>query len=107
MEKIRILYGVQGNGMTFGLDSDDYALIKQYFPNAQPAKRIFIEYDWRSDFKKNHAQLEKYVFPALVGLDNEEDLKRIKRVEFYYSLEGKVTYIIEQNYEPKAEPVPR
>ena len=107
MEKIRILYGVQGNGMTFGLDSDDYNSIKACFPNAQPAKRIFIEYDWRSDFKKNHAQLEKYVFPALVGLDNEEDLKKIKRIEFYYSLEGKVTYIIEQNYEPKAEPVPR
>ena len=34
-----------------------------------------------------------------------EDLKRIKRIEFYYSLEGKVTYIIEQNYEPKAEPL--
>ena len=107
MEKIRINYGIQGNGMTFGLDSDDYKAIKSNFLNAQPAKRIFVEYDWRSDFKKNHAQLEKYVFPALVGLTNEEDLKKIKRIEFYYSLEGKVTYVIEQNYEPKAESLSR
>jgi hypothetical protein len=107
MEKIRINYGVQGNGMTFGLDSDDYKAIKSSFPNAQPAKRIFVEYDLRSDFKKNHAQLEKYVFPALVGLTSDEDLKKIKRIEFYYSLEGKVTYIIEQNYEPQAESLSR
>jgi hypothetical protein len=107
MEKIRINYGVQGNGMTFGLDSDDYKAIKKSFPNAQPAKRIFVEYDLRSDFKKNHAQLEKYVFPALVGMTNEEDLKKIRKIEFYYSLEGKVTYIIEQNYEPQTESLSR
>jgi hypothetical protein len=42
MEKIRINYGVQGNGMTFELDLDDYKAIKRLYPNAQPAKSVFV-----------------------------------------------------------------
>jgi hypothetical protein len=105
MEKIRINYGVQGNGMTFELNINDYKEIKQLYPNAQPAKSIFVQYDMRSNFAEYHPQLEKYVYPALVGFANDEDFKKIKQIEFSYG--HKVTYVIENNYEQKAESLSR
>ena len=44
------------------------------FPEAQPAKSVFVEYDIRSDFKDYHAQLENYIFPAIAGFSKPEDL---------------------------------
>lgn len=97
MEKLQILYGVQGDGMTFTLGWDDYLSIKKMFPNAQPPKSIFVTYDWRSDFANYHANLEKYIFPALMGFVDETDLQQFKKVEFIKMPEKKVTYTIEQN----------
>ncbi len=98
MDKLQIQYGVQGNGMTFTLGYDNYNMIKQMFPNAQPAKRIFVEYDMKTDFEHYHAHLEKYVFPALLGFPNEADLKQFKTIEFVRGAGQKVTHKIEQNY---------
>jgi hypothetical protein len=78
METLQIQYGVQGNGMTFTLGWSDYKRIKEMFPNAQPAKSIFVEYDWRVDFEHNHAHLEKYVFPALFGSRMKPSLNNLK-----------------------------
>lgn len=100
MEKVIIHYGIQGNGMRFNLTIKSYDEIKATFPDAQPAKGLFVEYDFRTNFADYHPHLENYVFPALVGLANQEDLKKIKRVEFTQSLKGKATYIIEQNLTP-------
>ena len=97
MDTLQIQYGIQGNGMTFTLDWDDYKMIKQLFPNAQPAKRIFIEYDMKTDFEHNHAHLEKYVFPALLGFPNEQELKQFKTIEFWKTPGFILTYKIEQN----------
>jgi hypothetical protein len=105
MDKIQIQYGVQGNGMTFLIDYSDYHTIKLLFPNAQPAKRIFVEYDMKTDFEHNHAHLEKYVFPALLGFPNEAELKKIKLIEFVRTPGFKVTHKIEQNYEQEVQPV--
>ena len=97
MEKITIYYGIQGNGVSFGLDIDDYRAIKKQFPNAQPSKGVFVEYDMRSNFADYRPQLERYVFPALVGVVNDEDLKKFDRIEFVKTPGLIVTYIIEQN----------
>ena len=105
METLQIQYGVQGNGMTFTLRWSDYKKIKEMFPNAQPAKQIFVEYDMKTDFEHNHAHLEKYVFPALLGFPNETELKQFKSVEFVKMPGYKMTYKIEQNYEQKIQPV--
>ena len=45
MEKLRIYYGVQGDGMTFLVNSNDTQTIKKMFPDAQPPKSIFVLYD--------------------------------------------------------------
>lgn len=106
MEKIKILYGIQGNGMTFGLDLKFYFWLKEHYPNAQPARRIFVEFDMKSNFADYHANLENYIFPALMGLPNSEDLKKIKKIEFVKTPEMKVTYTIEQNYEQEKQLIP-
>jgi hypothetical protein len=61
MEKITIHYGIQGNGISFGLTWNDYQKVKKMFPNAQPSKGVFVSYDFRTDFKTNRPQLERYV----------------------------------------------
>lgn len=108
MEKITIYYGIQGNGVSFGLYDDDYNAIKKEFPDAQPAMGVFVEYDMRSNFADYRPQLERYVFPALVGVVNDKDLKKFPLVEFVKTPELIVTYTIEQkqnqnNYEQKEQ----
>ncbi len=109
MEKIQIEYGVQGDGMTFGLRLTDYDIIKKMFPDAQPPESIFVVYDMKTDFANYHANLEKYIFPALMGFKNDDDLKRFKKIEFVKMPEERVTYTIEQNEqnEQKIQPIPR
>jgi hypothetical protein len=107
MEKIRISYAIQGNGINFVLSLDDYDTIKSLHPDAQPSKGVFVQYEMRTNFAEYHPQLEKYVFPALVGFANEEDLKTIKRVEFTNGRTQKITHVIENNYEQKAESLSR
>ena len=105
MEKIQIYYGVQGDGMTFGLRQRTYDAIKEMFPDARPPMSIFVIYDWRTDFANYHANLEKYIFPALMGFVNDQDLKRFKTIEFIKTPEKTVTYTIEQ-HEPENELIP-
>ena len=97
MEKIRIYYGIQGNGMAFRMAVSDYKAIKAQFPDAQPAKGVFVEYDFRANFADYHPHLERYVFPALVGVANEADLKKFERIEFFRTPGITLTYTIEQN----------
>ena len=99
MEKLQIYYGVQGDGKTFGLRPHAYNAIKEMFPDARPPKSIFVTYDWRTDFANYHANLEKYIFPALMGFVDDQDLKRFKTIEFIKTPEKTVTYTIEQNEE--------
>ena len=107
MDKITIHYGIQGNGLSFGLTATDYKAIKQAFPKAQPSKGVFVEYDMRSNFKEYRPQLERYIFPTLVGMFEEGDLKQFKRIEFVKTPQMIVTYIIEQNqYEQKIQSLP-
>lgn len=99
MEKLTIRYGYTGNGVVFTIKWRDLIALKQLFPDARPAERIFVEYEMRSGFENYRIQLENYVFPALVGFFNPDDLKKIKVVEFVKMPEGTVTYKIEQTYE--------
>ena len=96
MEKITIYYGIQGNGMAFRLAVGDYRAIKEQFADAQPSKGIFVEYDFRTNFADYHPHLERYVFPAIVGLANTTDLEKIKRIEFVKTPGLTLTHTIDQ-----------
>ena len=97
MEKIRIYYSTQGNGLTFRMDLDDYKAIKAQFPDAQPAKGVFVEYDFRTNFADYHPHLERYVFPTLVGLADPADAEKIERIDFIKMPGQTLTFTIEQN----------
>jgi hypothetical protein len=103
MEKLQILYGVQGDGMTFTLRLRDYLSFKERFPDARPPKSIFVNFDWRTDFANYHGNLEKYIFPALMGFVDEKDLKKFKKIDFVKMPEERVTYTIEQNEQDEQE----
>ena len=103
MDKMRIYYNYKGNGIVFITNASDYDKLKASFPNAQPARSIFIEYDWRSNFKEYHPQLESLIFPALTGFSKQEDLKQIQMVEFILTPKKIVTYTIQN--ESKIQPV--
>ena len=106
MEKLTIYYGIQGNGIKFGLPPKHYKIIKALFPEAQPAEGIFVEYDFRTNFAEYHPQLERYVFPALIGTPNDADLKKIERIEFVLTPDMIVTHTIDQTKNQiKNEPV--
>ncbi len=96
MDTLTIHYGIQGNGVSFRLTYEDYNKLKKLYPEAQPSKGVFVEYDMRSDFKLHRPQLERYVFPTLVGMFDEDMLKNFKHIEFIKTPEMQVTYIIEQ-----------
>jgi hypothetical protein len=96
MDTLTIHYGIQSNGISFGLTYDGYKMLKKMFPQAQPSKGVFVEYDRQSNFKVLRPQLERYVFPALVGMLDEKDLKQFKRIEFVKTPEMTVTYVIDQ-----------
>ena len=97
MEKIIIYYGIQGNGIKFNMGPKHYKAVKELFPDAQPAKGVFVEYDFRTNFADYHPHLERYVFPALVGLANTADLETIKRIEFIKTPGMTLAHTIEQN----------
>ena len=99
MEKLTIRYNYRGNGVAFEIKWRDLLILKDLFPDAQPAESIFIEYGMQSGFEKYRLQLENYIFPALTGFAHTEDLKKIKTVEFVKMPEGTVIYKIEQTYE--------
>jgi hypothetical protein len=104
MEKLQIFYSFKGNGIVFGFLPTDYENLKKAFSDAQPAMSIFVQYDIRSDFKNYHAQLERFIFPALAGFPKVEDLKKIKLVEFVKTPGRTVTYSI-NNYEQEVQPL--
>ena len=72
--------------------------LKTAFPNAQPAKGVFVEYDIHSDFEHYRPQLEKYVYSALFGFKEDNDIKKIELIQFIKMPDNIVTYTIEQNF---------
>lgn len=104
MEKLRIYYSYKGNGISFGLLPSDFEALKMAFPDAQPALSVFVQYDINSNFKNYHAQLENFIFPTMAGFFKQDDLKKIKIVEFIKTPERIVTYEI-KNYEQEVQSI--
>jgi hypothetical protein len=109
MEKLTIYCTFKGNGILFGLIHKEHKELQALFPNALPARSIFIEYDMKSNFKEKETHLEKYVFPVIAGFPKTEDLQKIKKVEFVKTPENIVTFTIntEKNDEQQIQPVRR
>jgi hypothetical protein len=93
MEAIRINVNKQMDGYTFSITPSIRLQIKSWFPNARPANNIFVAYDTKSDFEGHYGKLEGYIYPALLGVDNQEELqKRVNEILFIDTQTGKVLH---------------
>lgn len=90
MREIKINVNRQMDGYTFSISPSIRQFIKQHFPNSHPANKIYVDYDTRSNFEAQIGILENYIFPALLGIDNEEDLKQIGRIDFIDTQTGNI-----------------
>lgn len=91
MEAIKIDVNKQMDGFTFSITPTIRQRIKRWFPNSYPANNIFVAYDTKSDFELYHDKLEKYIYPALLGIDNQDDLnKKVNEIQFVDIQTGKV-----------------
>ena len=83
MENLKIYVSQSADGFAFALLPSQRKSLREYFGDvANPAKRILVNYDLKSGFEKFYSPLEKYILPALLGLENIEDLKKIKSYSF-------------------------
>ncbi len=93
MEAIRIDVNKQMDGYTFSIGPSIRQMIKSWFPNAHPANGIFVAYDTKSDFEGYYGKLESYIYPALLGVDNQTDLnKKVNEILFIDTQTGKVLH---------------
>lgn len=93
METIKINVNKQMDGYTFSIVPSIRHLIKSWFPNAHPANNIFVAYDTKSDFELFYGRLENYIYPALLGVDNQSDLKeKVDEIQFIDTKTGQVLH---------------
>jgi len=93
MEAIRISVNKQMDGYTFSIAPSIRQLIKSWFPNSHPANNIFVAYDTKSDFELYYGKLERFIYPALLGIDNQSDLnKKVEEILFVDTQTGNVLH---------------
>jgi hypothetical protein len=82
METVKIGVFKTLDGYTFSILPSLRERIKSMFPNAHPANIIFVGYDTNSGFEKHIGSIESQIYPALLGISRESDLKKIGPIEF-------------------------
>ena len=93
MEAIKINVNKQIDGYTFSIAPSIRQLIKSWFPDSHPANNIFVAYDTKSDFEVYYDKLESYIYPALLGIDNQTDFnKKVNEILFIDTQTGNVLH---------------
>jgi len=92
MNTVRINVNKQIDGYSFSIAPSIRDFIKKLFPNAHPANNIFVGYDTKSDFEIYFGTLENYIYPALLGVDKNSDLKILDEIEFVDNKTGNVLH---------------
>lgn len=83
MNAIRIDVNKQMDGYSFSIMPSIREMIKSLFPCSHPANGIFIAYDIKSDFENQVCKIENYIYPALLGVNNPEELpKKVDKIIF-------------------------
>ncbi len=83
MEAIKISVNKQMDGYTFSISPPIRTLIRTWFPDARPANNIFVGYDTNSGFEVHFKKLERYIYPALLGIENRNDLnEKVNEIQF-------------------------
>ena len=92
MNAIRINVNKQMDGYSFSITPSIRDYIRKLFPNAHPANNIFVGYDTKSDFEIYVGRLESYIYPALLGVDNENDLSKLDEIHFIDTQTGNILH---------------
>jgi hypothetical protein len=92
MTSFKIYVSKQLDGYSFTLLPSVKESILKKFPDANPANNIFVTYDLKNDYSIQYGKLERYIFPALLGLNVNDDLEEIDKLEFVDSLTGNVLH---------------
>jgi hypothetical protein len=84
MENLRVYLTKQSSGYGFSiLPNQKLKIIEEFGDRANPASFIVVNYGRKSNFQSMLGWLETAVLPLLLGMYNQEDLKKIKTVSFY------------------------
>ena len=95
MDAIKINVNRQMDGYTFSITPSIRQMIKSWFPNSHPANNIFVAYDTKSDFEIYYGKLETYIYPALLGIDNQNELqKKVNEIQFIDTQTGKILHTL-------------
>jgi hypothetical protein len=93
MEAIKINVNKQMDGYTFSIAPSLRELIKTWFPGSYPANNIFVSYDTNSNFEIYYNKLEAYIYPILLGVNNQNDLnKKVHEILFIDTHTGMVLH---------------
>lgn len=93
MEAIKINVNKQLDGYSFSIGPTIRHLITSWFPNAHPANNIFISYDTKIDFEHYYDNLERYIYPVLLGVGNEDELnQKVNEIIFIDTQTGQVLH---------------
>jgi hypothetical protein len=92
MDTIKINVNKQMDGYSFSITPSIREFIKKKFPNAHPANNISVGYDTKSNFEIYVAKLEGYIYPALLGVDNEKDLYQFDEIQFIDTQTGNILH---------------
>lgn len=94
--KVNIDVNSQPDGYTFVINPSEKKLIKETIPNAAPASRLFVDYDTKENFTVLYGKLEHYIFPALLGIE-EEQIELIDEIIFRDIFTKQVLYQFSPN----------
>ncbi len=82
MEPILINVNKSMDGFTFSLLPAVRAAIKNRFPNAHPANLLHVNYDVQGNWAQHLERLERFIYPALLGIEKVEDADALGEISF-------------------------
>ncbi len=96
MDAIKINVNKQLDGFNFSIAPSIRELIRSLFPNAHPANNIFVGYDIKSGFEDDYEKIEPFIYPALLGVESQSELKRkIKKILFVDTQTGNILHSLD------------
>lgn len=96
MEELRIMVNETLDGVVFSIPIATRLAIKEAFPQAKPVAKIFVGYDTKADFEFYHGSLERFIFPALIGLDADLGLEQINNIVFVNPVTNDIIYKLDK-----------
>ncbi len=96
MDTLNINVTKQMDGFIFGLTLSERRALVAIFPDLQPLKCIFVSLGTKGELSQLFARLEKHIVPALIGLDDNGQMKgKIKHVTLIESVSEKKLHTID------------